>query len=86
VSRRLRTDPEFARRWAQRSEAIAAATRDRLLRQYEAGVLRDDVPIETLQRFLELAHDGLVLYLAMGSSVDDIEPVLDLVEETVRRR
>jgi hypothetical protein len=49
-------------------------------------VLRDDVPIETLQRFLELAHDGLVLYLAMGSSVDDIEPVLDLVEETVRRR
>lgn len=86
VSRRLRTDPEFARRWAQRSEAIAAATRDRLLRQHEAGVLRDDVPIETLQRFLELAHDGLVLYLAMGSSVDDIEPVLDLVEETVRRR
>jgi TetR/AcrR family transcriptional regulator, transcriptional repressor of aconitase len=86
VSRRLRTDPLFAKRWAQRSDAIAQATRERLERQREAGVLRADVPIEILQRFLELAHDGLVLYLAMGRSVDDIGPVLDLVEETVRRR
>jgi AcrR family transcriptional regulator len=30
VSRRLRTDPEFAQRWAERSAAIATATRDRL--------------------------------------------------------
>src|SRR5690348_3524349 len=30
VSRRLRTDPEFAKRWAARAEAIASATRDRL--------------------------------------------------------
>ncbi len=86
VSRRLRTDALFARRWAQRSDAISRATRERLERQREAGVLRSDVPIETLQRFLELAHDGLVLYLTMGRSADDIEPVLDLVEETVRRR
>ncbi|GAA4213825.1 TetR/AcrR family transcriptional regulator [Actinocatenispora rupis] len=86
VSRRLRTDPLFAKRWAQRSDAIAQATRERLERQREAGVLRADVPIDRLQRFLELAHDGLVLYLAMGRSVDDIEPVLDLIEEAVRRR
>jgi TetR/AcrR family transcriptional regulator, transcriptional repressor of aconitase len=89
VSRRLRTDPLFARRWAQRSDAIATATRERLERQRDAGVLRDDVPIEVLQRFLELAHDGLVLYLATGGGsgrATAIEPVLDLVEEAVRRR
>ncbi len=86
VSRRLRTDALFAQRWAQRSDAISRATRERLERQREAGVLRSDVPIETLQRFLELAHDGLVLYLTMGRSAGDIEPVLDLVEETVRRQ
>jgi AcrR family transcriptional regulator len=87
VSRRLRTDPLFAGRWAQRSDAIATATRERLERQREAGVLRDDVPIEVLQRFLELAHDGLVLYLTMGGTgrATAIEPVLDLVEEAVRR-
>jgi TetR/AcrR family transcriptional regulator, transcriptional repressor of aconitase len=89
VSRRLRTDPEFAKRWAARSEAIAAATRDRLGRQRDAGVLRADVPIDVLAQFLELAYDGLVLHLATGraaGATGDLEAVLDLVEETVRRQ
>ena len=38
-----------------------------------------------LTHFLELAYDGLVLHLAMGRPVDDLEPVLDLVETAVRR-
>jgi AcrR family transcriptional regulator len=86
VSRRLRTDPDFATRWAARSDAIAAATRDRLSRQRDAGVLREDVPIDTLAHFLELAYDGLVLHLAMGRPSDDFGPVLDIVEEAVRRQ
>jgi AcrR family transcriptional regulator len=85
VSRRLRTDPEFAKRWAARSEAVAAATRERLQRQLEAGVLRDDVPIGILAQFLELAYDGLVLHLATGRPVRDLEAVLSLVEAAVRR-
>lgn len=85
VSRRLRTDPSFAQRWAQRSSAIAEATRERLSRQRDAGVLRADVPIEVLAQFLELAYDGLVLHLAMGRPAGDLGPVLDLVEEAVRR-
>jgi len=86
VSRKLRTDPEFAKRWAARSEAIAGATRDGLHRQHEAGVLRADVPVDVLAQFLELANDGLMLHLAMGRPADDLEPVLDLVEETVRHQ
>jgi AcrR family transcriptional regulator len=86
VSRRLRTDPEFAKRWAARSEAISAATRERLNRQREAGVLRAEVPVDVLAQFLELAYDGLVLHLATGRPADELEVVLDLVEETVRRR
>ena len=85
VSRRLRTDPAFAKRWAERSAAIAEATRERLARQREAGVLRDDVPIDVLAQFLELAYDGLVLHLAMGRPAGDLGRVLDLVEEAVRR-
>jgi AcrR family transcriptional regulator len=85
VSRRLRTDPEFAKRWAARSEAISAATRDRLIRQRDAGVLRADVPVDVLAQFLELAYDGLVLHLATGRPADELDAVLDLVEETVRR-
>jgi len=85
VSRRLRTDPEFAKRWAARSDAIAGATRDRLLRQREAGVLRDDIDVDVLAQFLELAYDGLVLHLAMGRPRAELERVLDMVETAVRR-
>jgi TetR/AcrR family transcriptional regulator, transcriptional repressor of aconitase len=85
VSRRLRTDPDFAKRWAARADAIAAATRERLTRQREAGVLRADVDVAVLAQFLELAYDGLVLHLAMGRPRADLERVLDLVEAAVRR-
>jgi AcrR family transcriptional regulator len=85
VSRRLRTDPQFAKRWAVRSEAVAAATRERLERQRKAGVMRTDVPVSTLAQFLELAYDGLVLHLAMGRPADALSDVLDRVEEAVRR-
>ena len=85
VSRRLRTDPEFAQRWAARADAIAAATRERLTRQREAGVLRADVPVAALAQFLELAYDGMVLHLAMGRPLADLGRVLDLVETAVRR-
>jgi AcrR family transcriptional regulator len=85
VSRRLRTDPDFRARWAERSQRLTLATRDRLLRQRSAGKLRDDVPVEVLTAFLELVLEGLVSHLAMGLPADDLEPVLDLVEESVRR-
>jgi hypothetical protein len=41
--------------------------------------------VKVLAQFLELAYDGLVLHLAMGRPVDDLAPVLDLVEGAVRR-
>ncbi len=85
VSRRLRTDPAFAKRWAERSAAIAGATRERLQRQREAGVLRDDVGVEVLTQFLELAYDGMVLHLATGRPPGELSRVLDLVEDAVRR-
>jgi AcrR family transcriptional regulator len=85
VSRRLRTDPEFARGWSERVDAIAAATRERLTRQRDAGVLRDDVNVDVLAQFLELAYDGMVLHLAMGRPRAELEKVLDVVEAAVRR-
>jgi AcrR family transcriptional regulator len=85
VSRRLRTDPEFRGRWAERSEALTEATRARLLRQREAGNLRDDIDVNVLTAYLELVLEGLVSHLAMGLPADDLEPVLNLVEQSVRR-
>ena len=86
VSRRLRTDPAFASRWAARAEAIAEATRERLRRQRDGGTIRSDVDIAVLAQFLELAHDGMVLHLAMGRPLADLGRVLDLVETAVRKQ
>ncbi|KAA5824949.1 helix-turn-helix domain-containing protein [Saccharopolyspora hirsuta] len=85
VSRRLRTDQEFRERWAQRSEQLTAATRARLQWQKDAGNLRDDVDIDVLTAYLELVLEGLLSHLAMGLPAQHLSPVLDLVEESVRR-
>lgn len=85
VSRRLRTEPAFREVWAEQAAALTTATRQRLRRQADAGRLRDDIPVEVLARYLELALEGLLSQLAMGQPADDLEPVLDLIEESVRR-
>ena len=48
-------------------------------------MLREDIPLPVLARFLELAYDGLVLYLATGRPTDQLGQVLDLIESAVRR-
>jgi TetR/AcrR family transcriptional regulator, transcriptional repressor of aconitase len=85
VSRRLRTDPDFRRRWSVHAAELARATRARLDRQAAAGLLRDDVPVPVLAQYLELVLEGLIAHLAMGLPADDLGPVLDVVEASVRR-
>ncbi|HEU5035129.1 MAG TPA: helix-turn-helix domain-containing protein [Mycobacteriales bacterium] len=84
VARRLRTDPEFRTTWAKHLRAIARATQARLARQRDVGVVRGDVPVETLAAYLSLVYDGLVAHLATGMPVAHLDGVLDLVEQAVR--
>lgn len=86
VRRRLRTDPDFHRRWTEHQSAVTGATTARLQRQRQAGVVRDDVPLPILVDFLRLVLDGLVSGLAAGMPPDHLTGVLDLVEDAVRRR
>jgi AcrR family transcriptional regulator len=84
VSRRVRTDPQFAALWQHHLRAITRATQARLARQRDAGVVRDDIPVETLSSFLTLVYDGLVTQLATGMPVHHLDGVLDLAEQAVR--
>lgn len=84
IARRGRTDPGFRDHWRTSADALTAATRDRLARHAAAGSIRDDVDVAVLARFLELVLEGLVSHLAMGLPVDELGPVLDLVEGSVR--
>jgi AcrR family transcriptional regulator len=84
VTRRLRTDPEFRAGWERHLRGIARATQARLARQRDAGVVRTDIPVETLAAFLALVYDGLVTHLATGMPVVHLDGVLDLAEQAVR--
>ena len=84
VSRRLRTDPDFRTTWERHLRSVARATQARLARQRDAGVVRADIPIETLAAYLSLVYDGLVAHLATGMPVAHLDGVLDLVEQAVR--
>jgi AcrR family transcriptional regulator len=86
VRRRLRTDPEFAAKWAEHQSAVVGATTARLQRQRKAGAVRTDVPLPILVDFLRLALDGLISGLAAGMPTDHLPGVLDLVEGAVRTR
>ncbi|MFF0813814.1 TetR/AcrR family transcriptional regulator [Rhodococcus sp. NPDC003318] len=86
ISRRLRTDPEFAREWSERGVELTEATVARLERQKEAGRLRDDLPTGVLVSYLDLVLDGLIARIASGHGGENLSAVLDLVEESVRRQ
>ena len=86
ISRRMRTDAAFRHAWAERENTIRNATRSRLRRQKDAGVLRPDVDVDVIADYLELLLDGLVARLASGQSVTGLAPVLDLAESSVRVR
>lgn len=83
---RLRTDAEFRRKWLAHQEHLDAAVRARLRDTAEAGSLRDDYSPEVLRMLLELMLDGIISRLATGRPTDGLDEVLDLIEETVRKR
>jgi AcrR family transcriptional regulator len=85
VSRRLRTDEKFRADWEQHAQELTEAIERRLTRQRDAGVVRRDLPVPVLTRYLELSFEGLVSHLAMGLPADDLRAVLDVVESSVRR-
>ena len=86
IARRLRTDTEFRENWEQRSEELTAATIARLERRKAEGRLRDDVPTEVVLGYLDLVLDGLIARIASGHTSDNLSAVLDIVEESVRRK
>ncbi len=85
VSRRLRTDPDFRADWERRLDGIRRTAEHRLAAAQTAGTVRDDIPVSVLVTFLRLVYDGLVVHLAAGAPDPDLQAVLDLVEQTVRK-
>jgi len=84
-ARLLRTDAAFRERWKSRNPELEQLAEEYLTRQQADGEIRDDLPAETIGRFLGLVADGIAVQTSSGFPVD-IEPVLGLVRDAITRR
>lgn len=85
ITRLLRTDAAFRARWQEQQAVLDDAVRRRLQANADAGTMRTDVDPEVLYLYLETMFDGLTAKLASGVDTALFSPVLDLVEDSVRR-
>jgi hypothetical protein len=84
VSRMLRTDPALRERWRDLNPEGQAALEARYRQLQEAGEIRDDVPLDTLGRFLGIVFDGIAVQQAARFSAPiDVEGTLELLRSAV---
>lgn len=84
IIRRIRTDDEFRQVWLDNQQHLEQTVHNRLVVAAERGRLRRDYSAESLQQFLELVLDGIIVRMSSGRSMENLNTVLDLVEESVR--
>ena len=80
VSRMLRNDPELRERWAKRNPELNEELERNFAARVAAGEIRDDLPLETIGRFLGLVYDGIALQLGAGFGEPiDVEGTIELL-------
>ena len=86
MTRKIRTDPAFARRHAERAEdGLASVLIEHVRGQQERGELRDDYPPERVAGFISLVANGVVLQMGFGERIRDVDALLDFVRASVER-
>jgi TetR/AcrR family transcriptional regulator, transcriptional repressor of aconitase len=83
VGRRLRTDAAFHARWEQRAPEAEERIKQRLEAALAAGEVRDDVPLQSVGRFVGIVLDGLALRLAAGFPAPEAAEILTLLESAI---
>lgn len=83
VGRRLRTDAAFHARWEQRAPEAEERIKQRLEAALAAGEVRDDVPLQSVGRFVGIVLDGLALRLAAGFPAPAAAEILTLLESAI---
>ena len=84
LTRRIRTDPEFARRHAERTQGeLTSALLEQVAAEQQVGALRDDVPPERVAGFISLVANGAVLQTALGERIRDVDALVGFVRAAV---
>jgi AcrR family transcriptional regulator len=84
ASRRVRTDDRFREQVQRLDERSRAARPERHARLRE--VTRDDVPVETVARFLATVANGFAFMRVSDEPMPDLDELMTLVETGVAKR
>jgi AcrR family transcriptional regulator len=84
MTRKVRTDPEFARRHEERTDAeLAPLLIEHVREQQERGELRSDYPPERVAGFVSLVANGVMLQMGYGERIRDVDALVDFVRASV---
>jgi AcrR family transcriptional regulator len=84
VSRMLRSDPELRERWQTLNPELQERLEQQATELRQSGRIRDDLPLETVGRFIGIVLDGLAIQLGAGfGSPVDIEGTLALMRSAL---
>ena len=84
MTRKIRTDEEFARRHEERTEAELAPLLIEHVREQQArGELRDDHPPERVAGFISLVANGVVLQVGYGERIRDVDALVEFIRTAV---
>jgi AcrR family transcriptional regulator len=87
VSRMLRNDPELRERWQSLTPELQQRLEQQATELRRSGQIRDDLPLETVGRFIGIVLDGLAVQLGAGfGSPVDIEGTLELMRSALAPR
>lgn len=84
MTRKVRTDPEFARRHEARTqEELAPRLLEQVRAEQERGTLRPDLPAERIAGFISLVANGVAFQMGFGERVRDVDALIRFVRAAV---
>jgi hypothetical protein len=80
----VRTDPGFAQRLEERSDAELRPLRlEHIQEAQRSGALRDDLPAERVGGFISLIANGVAFQSATGTPIREFDALVELVRSAV---
>jgi AcrR family transcriptional regulator len=84
ASRMLRTDPQLRERWRTLNPEGQAELEARYRELQERGEIRDDLPLDTIGRFLGIVFDGIALQQGAGFGAPvDVDGTIELLRSAL---
>lgn len=87
MGRKIRTDPDFRRRYEARTqESLAPPLLEHVRAEQERGALRTDAPPEQIAGFIGLVANGVAVQLGAGEPIRNVDALIEFVRSAVTDR